>query len=150
MEIVPGPVPPDAGAISVEDAGDAPRPIVATLLRRGGELTLADARGEDAGASVCVMRDPAAPEKLGAAHAALDRLAKATASSPASLFLQIDEARAPRGEDARRAALAAVGVRGETFAGKIVTVRLEAAAVCDLVDLPWVVALEAPGFARPR
>lgn len=150
----PGPAPSgpcarEAGA--VEAVGER------AFLVRGatGELLVVRAASASspaitsAGALVCELGEPSVLGKL-SGPAVLTRLSALKGDAQASLFVKLDGAKAPHDEAARRAALAATGAAPQTLAGDVATVLVAPSHLGDLLAVPWVLAVEAPGLAAPR
>lgn len=138
-----------ADARAADGGSTGPRSVLSRTPE--GKLTFVTLEaGADAGdpAVVCELGARAVLRKLTNERAVLARL-EGAGSAP-QLYVKIDAASAPVGEDARRAGLASTGAAPQTIAGDVATVRLEAAALCTLLRLPWVASVEPPGFALPR
>lgn len=154
---LPGPTSAEGGRAQSAEAGGVEPIAERAFLVRGatGELLVVRASSASstaitsAGALVCDLGEPSVLAKL-AGPAVLTRLSALKGEAQASLFVKLDPARAPHDEAARRAALAATGAAPQTLAGDVATVLVAAPHLGDLLAVPWVVAVEAPGFAVPR
>lgn len=153
----PGPMGAQGGPAQGVEAGVVEPTAERAFLVRGatGELLVVRAASASstavtrAGALVGELGDPTLLAKL-TGPAVLTRLSALKGEAQASLFVKLDASKAPRDEAARRAALAATGAAPQTLAGDVATVLVTASHLGDLLALPWVVAVEAPGFAVPR
>lgn len=147
----PGPARSGAEAGAVEALGER-----AFMVRAAtGELLVVRAASASstaitsAGALVCELGEPSVLGKL-AGPAVLTRLSALKGEAQASLFVKLDAAKAPPDEATRRSALTAAGAAPQTLSGDVATVLVAPPHLGRLLAVPWVVAVEAPGFAAPR
>lgn len=151
----PGPAPAGPAASIEAGAGEAVGERAFLVRGATGELLVVRAASASstgitgAGALVCELGEPGVLAKL-SGPAVLTRLSALKSDAQASLFVKLDAAKAPHDEAARRAGLAATGAAPQTLAGDVATVLLSPAQLGRLLAVPWVVSVEAPGFAAPR